>query len=144
MRLNTIKPQEGSHKKAVRVGRGIGSGKGKTCGRGHKGQTSRSGSSIPIGFEGGQMKLAMRVPKFGFTSRVGMVTAQVRLHELNKLEGDIVSLETLRTANLIPTTTKFVKIFLSGELTKPVTVQGLKVTKGAKEAIEKAGGKVEA
>ncbi len=143
MHLNTLKPQEGSKRKAVRVGRGIGSGKGKTCGRGHKGQTSRTGSSIPVGFEGGQMKMAMRLPKFGFTSRVSLVTAQIRLHELNKVEGDIVTLETLRTANLIPSTTKRVRVFLSGELKKAVTVKGIKVTKGVAEAIQKAGGKVE-
>lgn len=143
MRLNTLKPQVGAKRKAVRVGRGIGSGKGKTCGRGHKGQTSRSGSSIPIGFEGGQMKMAMRLPKFGFTSRVSLVTAEIRLHELNQVEGDLVTLETLHAVNLIPTTTKRARIFLSGELKKAVTVKGIKVTKGAREAIVNAGGKVE-
>lgn len=143
MRLNTLKPQEGAKRKAVRVGRGIGSGKGKTCGRGHKGQTSRTGSSIPVGFEGGQMKMAMRLPKFGFTSRVSLVTAQIRLHELNLVEGDLVTLETLQAVNLVPTTTKRARIFLSGELKKAVTVKGIKVTKGARDAIAKAGGKVE-
>jgi large subunit ribosomal protein L15 len=143
MRLNTLKPAEGSKRNAVRVGRGIGCGKGKTCGRGHKGQTSRSGSSIPIGFEGGQMPIARRMPKFGFSTKLGRVTAQVRLHELNKVEGDTVNLETLRAADIIDAGIERVKIFASGELKKAVTIVGLGVTKGAKLAIEKAGGKVE-
>lgn len=144
MRLNTMSPAEGSKPKGVRLGRGIGSGKGKTGGRGVKGQTSRSGSSIPVGFEGGQMPIARRMPKFGFSSKVGRVTAQVRLHELNKVEGDIVNLETLRAADLIDAGIERVKIFASGEVNKAFTVVGIGVTKGAKLAIEKAGGKVEA
>ena len=143
MRLNTLKPAEGSKPEGVRLGRGIGSGKGKTGGRGHKGQTSRSGSSIPIGFEGGQMPIARRMPKFGFSSKVGRTTAEVRLGELNKVEGDIVSLETLLAADLITAGMLRAKIFASGELKKAVTVKGIGVTKGAKLAIEKAGGKVE-
>lgn len=144
MRLNTMSPAEGSKPKGVRLGRGIGSGKGKTGGRGVKGQTSRSGSSIPVGFEGGQMPIARRMPKFGFSSKVGRVTAQVRLHELNKVDGDTVNLETLRAADLIDAGIERVKIFASGEVKKAFTVVGIGVTKGAKLAIEKAGGKVEA
>jgi len=144
MRLNTMSPAEGSKPKGVRLGRGIGSGKGKTGGRGVKGQTSRSGSSIPVGFEGGQMPIARRMPKFGFSSKVGRVTAQVRLHELNKVEGDTISLETLLAADLIDAGVERVKIFASGEVKKAFTVVGIGVTKGAKSAIEKAGGKVEA
>ena len=143
MRLNTLKPAEGSKPEGVRRGRGIGSGKGKTGGRGVKGQTSRSGSSIPIGFEGGQMPIARRMPKFGFSTKLSRITAQVRLHELNKLEGDVVTLETLRAADLIDAGVERVKIFASGELKKAVTVSGVGVTKGAKLAIEKAGGKVD-
>jgi large subunit ribosomal protein L15 len=144
MRLNTLKPAEGSKREGVRLGRGIGSGKGKTGGRGHKGQTSRSGSSIPIGFEGGQMPIARRMPKFGFSSKVGRTTAEVRLHELNKISGDTVTLETLLAADLITAGILRVKIFASGELKRALTIVGVGVTKGAKLAIEKAGGKVEA
>lgn len=144
MRLNTMKPAPGAKREGVRLGRGIGSGKGKTGGRGHKGQTSRTGSSIPVGFEGGQMPIARRMPKFGFSSKIGRATAEVRLNELNKIEGDTVNLETLLAANLITAGITRVKIFMSGELKKAVTVQGLGVTKGARAAIEKAGGKVEA
>ena len=144
MRLNTLKPAEGSKREGVRLGRGIGSGKGKTGGRGHKGQTSRSGSSIPIGFEGGQMPIARRMPKFGFSSKVGRTTAEVRLHELNKISGDTVTLETLLAADLITAGILRVKIFARGELKKALTIVGVGVTKGAKLAIEKAGGKVEA
>lgn len=143
MRLNTLKPAEGSKPEKVRLGRGIGSGKGKTGGRGHKGQTSRTGSSIPVGFEGGQMPIARRMPKFGFSTQLSRVTAQVRLGELNQVEGDTVNLETLRAADLIDASIERVKIFASGELKKAVTVVGVGVTKGAKAAIEKAGGKVE-
>lgn len=143
MRLNTLKPGPGAKREGVRLGRGIGSGKGKTGGRGHKGQTSRTGSSIPVGFEGGQMPIARRMPKFGFSSKIGRATAEVRLHELNKIEGDIVNLETLLAADIITAGITRVKIFMSGELKKAVTINGVGVTKGAKAAIEKAGGKVE-
>lgn len=143
MRLNTLKPAPGAKREGVRLGRGIGSGKGKTGGRGHKGQTSRTGSSIPVGFEGGQMPIARRMPKFGFSSKIGRATAEVRLNELNKIEGDTVNLETLLAADVIKAGITRVKIFLSGELKKAVTVKGVGVTKGAKAAIEKAGGKVE-
>ncbi|MCQ1059930.1 MULTISPECIES: 50S ribosomal protein L15 [Photobacterium] len=143
MRLNTLSPAAGSKPSAKRVGRGIGSGLGKTCGRGHKGQKSRSGGSVRPGFEGGQMPLKQRLPKFGFTSRKSLVTAEVRLGELAKVEGDVVSLETLKAANLITKNIEFVKVVLSGEIARTVTVKGLRVTKGAKAAIEAAGGKIE-
>ncbi len=143
MRLNTMKPAPGAKREGVRLGRGIGSGKGKTGGRGHKGQTSRTGSSIPVGFEGGQMPIARRMPKFGFSSKIGRATAEVRLGELNKVDGEMVNLESLLAANVITAGISRVKIFASGELKKAVTVKGLGVTKGAKAAIEKAGGKVE-
>ena len=143
MRLNTLSPAPGSRQGAKRVGRGIGSGLGKTSGRGHKGQKSRSGGRVRPGFEGGQMPLQKRLPKYGFTSRVSRTTAQVRLGELNAVEGGVVDLETLRSADLINGNIARVRVFLSGELNKAVTVRGLAVTKGAREAIEKAGGKVE-
>lgn len=143
MRLNTLSPAPGRIKAAKRVGRGIGSGLGKTCGRGHKGLKSRSGGSVKPGFEGGQMPLQIRLPKYGFTSRIGRVSAQVRLSELNLVEGSLVDLETLKQADVVGSIIKRAKIFLSGELTKAVTVKGLAVTKGAKAAIEAAGGTVE-
>ncbi|MDP2544393.1 50S ribosomal protein L15 [Photobacterium damselae subsp. piscicida] len=143
MRLNTLSPAAGSKPSAKRVGRGIGSGLGKTCGRGHKGQKSRSGGSVRPGFEGGQMPLKQRLPKFGFTSRKGLVSAEIRLAELAKVEGDVVSLETLKAANLISANIQFAKVVLSGEINRAVTVKGLRVTKGAKAAIEAAGGKIE-
>ncbi len=143
MYLNTIKPNEGEKKARKRVGRGIGSGFGKTCGRGHKGQHSRSGGYHKVGFEGGQMPLQRRVPKFGFSSRVGRITDEVRLSELEKVEGVSVTLATLRAANIIGKGIKRVKVFASGSVTKAVTVSGLRVTKGARAAIEAAGGKVE-
>jgi large subunit ribosomal protein L15 len=143
MRLNTLTPAPGHKSAKKRVGRGIGSGTGKTAGRGHKGLKSRSGGKVRVGFEGGQMPMQKRLPKFGFTSRIGMVTAEIRLSELNSIEGDIVDLETLRAASLINANIKRAKIFLSGELKKSLTVKGLAVTKGAKAAIEAAGGKIE-
>lgn len=143
MRLNTLSPAPGSRKDAKRVGRGIGSGLGKTAGRGHKGQKSRSGGSVRPGFEGGQMPLQKRLPKYGFSSRISRTTAQVRLGELSSVEGDVVDLAALKGADLINENIARVRVFLSGELSKPVTVKGLAVTKGAREAIEKAGGKVE-
>jgi large subunit ribosomal protein L15 len=143
MRLNTLSPAPGSRKDAKRVGRGIGSGVGKTAGRGHKGQKSRSGGSVKPGFEGGQMPLQKRLPKYGFTSRISRTTAQVRLGELNAIEGDVVDLAALKAADLVKENTTRARVFLSGELSKALTVKGLAVTKGAREAIEKAGGKVE-
>lgn len=143
LKLNELSPAPGAKKVARRVGRGIGSGLGKTGGRGVKGQTSRSGSSIPAGFEGGQMPLYRRLPKFGFTSKLAMKTVEVRLSELNKIDGDVVSLESLKAANVIRQDMQRARLILSGEVTRSLTVKGLKVTKGAKAAIEAAGGSVE-
>ncbi len=143
MRLNTLGPNPGSRKEGKRVGRGIGSGLGKTAGRGHKGQKSRSGGKVRPGFEGGQMPLQKRLPKYGFTSRVSRTTAQVRLGELNAVDGDVVDIDALKAADVIRQDVLRVRVFLSGELSKPVTVKGLVVTKGARTAIEQAGGKVE-
>ncbi|MEH6466077.1 MAG: 50S ribosomal protein L15 [Porticoccus sp.] len=143
MRLNTLSPAPGRIKEGKRVGRGIGSGLGKTAGRGHKGQKSRSGGSVRPGFEGGQMPLQKRLPKYGFTSRISRVTSEIRLSELNKVEGDVVNIESLRSAGLINNNITRAKVFLSGELSKSLTVKGLRVTKGALAAIEAAGGKVE-
>ncbi|RJG50696.1 50S ribosomal protein L15 [Motilimonas pumila] len=143
MKLNSLSPAAGSKPAAKRVGRGIGSGLGKTCGRGHKGQKSRSGGSVRPGFEGGQMPLKQRLPKFGFTSRKALVSSEVRLSELAKVEGDVVSLETLKKAGIIADNIQFAKVVLSGEVSRPVTIQGLKATKGARTAIEAAGGKIE-
>ena len=144
MRLNSLSPAPGAKKSAKRVGRGIGSGTGKTAGRGHKGQKARSGGGIRPGFEGGQMPLQKRLPKYGFSSRISRTTAQIRLGELNAIEGDTVDLEALKNADLIRDNVTRARVFLSGELGKALTLKGLVVTKGAREAIEKAGGKVEA
>ena len=143
MRLNTLSPAEGSKHAPKRVGRGIGSGLGKTGGRGHKGQKSRSGGSVRPGFEGGQMPLQKRLPKFGFTSRQAAFVAEIRLNELAKIDGDVVDLEALKKADIIKDSIKRARVILSGEINKAVTVKGLKVTKGALAAIEAAGGKVE-
>ncbi len=143
MKLNTLSPAEGSNKAGKRVGRGIGSGLGKTGGRGHKGQKSRSGGGVKPGFEGGQQPLQRRLPKYGFTSRLARVTAEIRLAELAKVEADVIDLEALRAADLIHSGIKRAKVVLSGELSKAVTIKGLAVTKGARAAIEAAGGKIE-
>jgi large subunit ribosomal protein L15 len=143
MRLNTLSPAPGAKKDAKRVGRGIGSGTGKTAGRGHKGQKARSGGRVRPGFEGGQMPLQKRLPKYGFTSRISRTTAQIRLGELNAVEGDIVDLAALKNADLVKVDVERARVFLSGELKKAVTLKGLVVTKGARAAIEKCGGKVE-
>jgi large subunit ribosomal protein L15 len=142
MRLNTIKPAPGAKQSKKRVGRGIGCGKGKTCGRGHKGQESRSGFHHKVGFEGGQMPLQRRIPKFGFKSRIGAKTTEVRLHELNKVDADIIDLKALKEAHVITANIKRAKIILSGKLDRAVTVKGLPVTAGARKAIEKGGGKI--
>ncbi|MBT3507521.1 MAG: 50S ribosomal protein L15 [Methylococcales bacterium] len=144
MFLNTIKPSAGTKKKAKRVGRGIGSTLGKTCGRGHKGQKSRSGGFHKVGFEGGQMPLQRRLPKVGFSSRSKKYTAEVRLSELQGLGVEIISLQTLIENNLVPAITKKAKVIMSGELNEAVSIQGLGVTPGAKAVIESAGGKIEA
>ena len=143
MYLNTIKPAEGSKKASKRVGRGIGSGHGKTAGRGHKGQKSRSGGGVRAGFEGGQMPLQMRLPKFGFTSRKSRYSAEVRLGEIESAGLDEVSLKALIDADLVPLKTRKAKIILSGELKRKVSVDAsVAVTRGARAAIEAAGGKV--
>ena len=143
MRLNTLSPAPGSKTSKKRVGRGIGSGLGKTGGRGHKGLKSRSGGSVRPGFEGGQMPLQRRLPKFGFTSRKSLVAQEVRSHELALVEADVIDLEALKAAGLVRKSTLHVKVMLSGELSRAVTVKGIKVTKGARAQIEAAGGKVE-
>jgi len=142
MALNDLKPARGQRKAAHRVGRGIGSGSGKTAGRGHKGQKARSGGWHKVGFEGGQMPIQRRLPKFGFTSRMAREYAEVRLHELANFEGDI-SPETLVAAGVVPQGTKTVKVILSGELAGAVSLVGCRVTKGARAAIEQAGGSIE-
>ncbi|MAV60759.1 MAG: 50S ribosomal protein L15 [Gammaproteobacteria bacterium] len=139
MNLNSIS-DEGSLKKRKRVGRGIGSGLGKTSGRGHKGQKSRSGGNIRPGFEGGQMPLQMRLPKFGFSSRVNNNFKEVNIKNINGME--IVNLKSLKESKLISKSVKKVKIFGNSEIDSKVTIEGIKVSKGAKESIEKAGGKI--
>ena len=142
MRLNTIKPAEGSNKARRRVGRGIGSGLGKTAGRGHKGQKSRSGGFHKVGFEGGQMPLQRRLPKRGFVSLAKNDTAEVRLSDLAKLPVGDIDLLALKAAGVVPAIAKAAKVILSGKLEKAVTLTGVGVTKGAKAAIEAAGGSV--
>lgn len=144
MQLNTLKPAENSRKAAKRVGRGTGSGTGKTCGRGHKGQKSRSGGFHKSGFEGGQMPIHRRLPKIGFSARTGRFSAQVRLNELALIEADVIDLEALKAAKIISSRAKRAKVFASGEINKAVTLRGISVSSGAKAAIEAAGGKVEA
>jgi large subunit ribosomal protein L15 len=144
MYLNTIQSAPGSRKKGVRVGRGIGCTLGKTCGRGHKGQKARSGGFHKVGFEGGQMPLQRRLPKIGFTSQSSKYSAEVRLHELNALDAEVIDLKVLIAANIVPAFTKKAKIIQSGELSKAVVVKGISVTVGAKASIESAGGKIEA
>ena len=143
MRLNTLKPAAGSKSAAKRVGRGIGSGLGKTAGRGHKGQKSRTGGGIRPGFEGGQQPLQMRLPKFGFNSAKARITAEVTLSELAKVEADVIDVQALKDADIIKESTQRAKVMLSGEISKAVTVKGIGVTKGARAAIEAAGGKIE-
>lgn len=145
MRLNTLKPAEGSRRVHVRVGRGIGSGLGKTCGRGIKGSGARKSPNVRPGFEGGQMPLKIRLPKFGFYSPKADVTAEVLLNDLNRIEGDVVDMASLLKARLITKKIKYVKIVLSSvpNFNRKVEVKGLAVTRGAKAAIEAAGGSVE-
>ena len=143
MRLNTLSPAPGRVKEGKRCGRGIGSGLGKTGGRGHKGQKSRTGGSVRPGFEGGQMPLQKRLPKYGFTSRLAAVTAEIRLSELNLIEGDVADMEALLKARLINNNISRAKVIASGELKKAITLKGLGATKGAAAAIVAAGGKVE-
>jgi large subunit ribosomal protein L15 len=143
MRLNTLKPATGSTQPRKRVGRGIGSGLGKTCGRGHKGQKSRSGGFHKIGFEGGQMPLQRRLPKVGFASRKARYVAEVRLSELALVEAEVIDLAALQAADILPNSIKRAKVIASGKLEKAVTIRGLGATKGARSAIEAAGGKIE-
>jgi large subunit ribosomal protein L15 len=144
MYLNTIQASVGARKKAKRVGRGIGCTLGKTCGRGHKGQKSRSGGFHKVGFEGGQMPLQRRLPKIGFTSKISKFSAEVRLNELNGLIADVIDLNVLIDLNIVPAFTKTAKIIQSGVVNKAFNIKGIKVTAGAKESIVAAGGKVEA
>ena len=143
MKLNTIKPAEGATKPSKRVGRGIGSGLGKTCGRGHKGQKSRSGGFHKVGFEGGQLPIFKRLPKFGFTSKIADSRAEVCLYQLNTVEGNDFDLASLIEKKLVKKGVTKVKIINTGSIERAVNLKGLHVTKGAQEAIEKAGGKVE-
>jgi large subunit ribosomal protein L15 len=143
MFLNSIQASAGSRKKSRRVGRGIGCTVGKTCGRGHKGQKARSGGFHKVGFEGGQMPLQRRLPKVGFKSRSSKYSAEVRLSELNGMTSEVIDLKILIDSNIVPVFTKTVKIIKSGTVQKAVTVKGIKVTSGAKEAILAAGGHIE-
>ena len=142
MRLNTLSPDSGSRSDAKRVGRGIGSGLGKTCGRGHKGQKARSGGFHKTGFEGGQMPLQRRLPKVGFRSRKAMSKDEIRLGELKRLEGTDVDLASLRAAGLVTGAVSAVKLIKSGEIDRAYQVKGLRVSAGARAAIEAAGGSV--
>ena len=143
MHLNSLSPSYGSKKNRKRLGRGIGSGFGKTAGRGHKGQKSRSGGSINRGFEGGQMPLYRRLPKFGFRSRKKNITTEVRLSQISQLSTNIIDLNTLKEQNIINKNIKYVKIILSGELKVPLILRGLRITRGARIAIENNGGNIE-
>lgn len=144
MRLDDLRPDPGARRASKRVGRGIGSGWGKTCGRGHKGQKARAGGFHKVGFEGGQMPLQRRLPKVGFRSRKALLTEEVRLEELQRIEGDVVDLASLSRAGVIRRNTRYVKIIASGEITRPVIVRGVGITQGARAAVEAAGGSIEA
>ena len=143
MQLNTLKPGAGSRSPSKRVGRGMGSGTGKTCGRGHKGQKSRSGGRVRPGFEGGQQPLQMRLPKFGFNSAKARITAEVTLSEVASVEADVIDLQTLIDADLLKGTMKRAKVILSGKIERAVNLKGIRATKGARAAIEAAGGSIE-
>jgi large subunit ribosomal protein L15 len=143
MRLNDISPGKGAKKVGKRLGRGHSAGQGKTSGRGQKGQKSRSGGFHKVGFEGGQMPLQRRLPKVGFRSRMAKYSAELRLHELELPSADVIDMDVLKKANLVPAFTTKVKVIKSGEIKKAVKLKGLKVTKGAREEIEKAGGSIE-
>lgn len=144
MNLNTLSPDPGSKPRKQRVGRGIGSGIGKTCGKGHKGQKARAGGYHKINFEGGQMPIQRRLPKMGFKSRVGRTIDEISLGELAKIKAKSIDLQALKDAGVINKSIKDVKIILSGELKAAITVKGLRVTKGARKAIEDLGGSIEA
>jgi large subunit ribosomal protein L15 len=143
MRLNTLKPAPGARRARLRVGRGASAGQGKTCGRGTKGQRARKGGYHKVGFEGGQMPLQRRMPKVGFRSDIKRSRAEVRLHELAKVDAAVVDLEALKKAGVVPPSTERAKVVLSGELKKAVTLKGVAATKGARAAIEAAGGRIE-
>lgn len=143
MKLNTLAPAPGAKKANKRLGRGIGSGTGKTAGKGHKGQKARAGGYHKVGFEGGQMPMARRLPKFGFISQKALARSEIRLGDLAKLDDKEIDFATLKTQGLITSNTKFAKIILAGEIKRPITVKGIDVTVGARKAIEAAGGKVE-
>ncbi|EKE01910.1 MAG: hypothetical protein ACD_21C00025G0021 [uncultured bacterium] len=143
MHLNTLKPAVGSKQKLVRVGRGMGSGLGKTCGRGHKGAKARSGYSRKSGFEGGQLPLQRRLPKFGFSSLRANETAEIQLRDLSKIKAKRIDLAELKKANLIGNDVKRAKVILAGNIEKAITLVDIKVTAGARKAIETAGGKIE-
>ncbi len=143
MRLNEMSPAKGAKKEGKRFGRGHSAGQGKTCGRGQKGQHSRSGGYHKVGFEGGQMPLQRRLPKVGFSSRMAKYSAELRLHELELPETDVIDIDSLKQADLIPSHTEKVKVIKSGEIKKAVRIKGLAVTKGARAAIEAAGGSIE-
>ena len=143
MMLNTMQPAPGSKKKFKRLGRGIGSGKGKTCGRGHKGQRARAGGYHKVGFEGGQMPIQRRIPKSGFRSRQALTRQEIYLSDLIKIEGDTVDMSSLMASGILRFNTKDVKLVASGEVTRALTIRGIAVTAGARKAIEAAKGKVE-
>lgn len=144
MYLNTLHPAPGSKMKSKRLGRGIGSGKGKTCGRGHKGQRARAGGYHKVGFEGGQMPIQRRIPKSGFRSQQALLREEVYLSDLNTIEGDVVDMGSLKQSGLIRFSTVDVKIIASGEIKRALTIKGISITAGARKAIEAAKGKVEA
>lgn len=143
MNLNTLSPTPGSKFEKKRVGRGIGSGLGKTCGKGHKGQKSRSGGYHKIHFEGGQMPIQRRLPKMGFTSKAAKLHAQVRLEELTNIQAEIIDISVLKVLNIVSQRIKHIKVIFSGPIEKPLKVKGFKLTKGAREAIINAGGSIE-
>ena len=143
MRLNTLKPAPGAKRPRLRVGRGASAGQGKTCGRGTKGQRARKGGYHKVGFEGGQMPLQRRMPKVGFRSKIKPTRAEVRLHELAKVDAAVVDIAALVKAGVVPPGTERAKVVLAGEIKKAVTLRGVAATKGARAAIEAAGGKVE-
>ncbi len=144
MQLNTLKPAEGARKERVRVGRGVGSGLGKTCGRGHKGSYARTGKGkIKAGFEGGQMPLQRRLPKVGFRSKLKQDTVEVLLYKLALVDGEVIDFAALRAAKLVPSTAKYAKIVKKGEIDKKIVLKGVATTAGAKAAIEAAGGSIQ-
>lgn len=143
MQLNTLRPAAGSKKKSKRLGRGIGSGKGKTCARGHKGQRARAGGYHKVGFEGGQMPLQRRIPKSGFKSKQELFREEIYLSDLNNIDAEIINLDVLKDNGVIRSNTKTVKLIASGEIKKPVVLQGIPFTAGARKAIEKAKGRIE-